>query len=60
MSEYRDIARTSRDIEQIKLNSDGCNLNVVSVSVRLLSCHIFVIIFCHAFLSHPVIDSYSY
>nr|XP_004507687.1 probable beta-1,3-galactosyltransferase 2 [Cicer arietinum] len=29
MSEYKEISRTSREIERIKLNSDGCNLNLV-------------------------------
>ncbi|WJX91341.1 Beta-1,3-galactosyltransferase 2 [Trifolium repens] len=29
MSEDKEISRTSKEIEQIKLNSDGCNLNLV-------------------------------
>ncbi|XP_024638593.2 probable beta-1,3-galactosyltransferase 2 [Medicago truncatula] len=29
MSEYREISRTFREMKPIKLNSDGCNLNLV-------------------------------
>ncbi|KAJ1427190.1 Glycosyl transferase, family 31 [Sesbania bispinosa] len=29
MPEYKEISRTSSEIERIKLNSDGCNLNLV-------------------------------
>jgi len=54
MSEYKEISRTSREIEPIKLNSDGCNLNLVSVLVRFQ----LMSYFCYAFLSHPMIDSY--
>jgi len=36
MAEYKEISRASTEIERIKLNSEGCNLNLVSMSVTLL------------------------
>lgn len=36
MPEYVEFPGTNSEIERIKLNSDGCNLNPVSVLVTLL------------------------
>jgi hypothetical protein len=46
MSEDKEISRTSKEIEQIKLNSDGCNLNLVSVLVRFLVIFFAMILSC--------------
>lgn len=54
MSEYREISRTFREMNPIKLNSDGCNLNLVSVLVKFQ----LMSYFFYAFLSHPMIDFY--
>ena len=43
MAEYKEISRASTEIERIKLNSEGCNLNLVSMSVTLL----LMLYFCY-------------
>lgn len=44
----KEISRTSSEVEQIKLNSEGCNLNLVSASVTLL----LKSYFCYGYLMH--------
>lgn len=36
LPEYKEISRTSGEVEQIRLNSDGCNLNLVSLLSALV------------------------
>ncbi|RZC04718.1 putative beta-1,3-galactosyltransferase 2 isoform B [Glycine soja] len=55
MAEYKEISRASTEIERIKLNSEGCNLNLVSISVTLL----LMLYFCYdSVLDFPPIPYY--
>lgn len=55
MAEYKEISRTSSEIERIKLKSEGCNLDLVSVSVTLLLILFFAMILSCIFpLSHNI------
>ena len=38
-AEYKEILCSSEEVEQIELNSEGCNLSPVSVTVLLNSCY---------------------
>ena len=43
MAKYKEISMASTQIERIKLNSKGCNLNLVSISVTIL----LMLYFCY-------------
>jgi len=58
MPEYVEFPGTTSEIERIKLNSDGCNLNTVSVSVSLLYILYFCMLCMHLPPSHNIYNYY--
>ncbi|KAH1243785.1 putative beta-1,3-galactosyltransferase 2 [Glycine max] len=58
MAEYKEISRASTEIERIKLNSEGCNLNLGSIQLLVAGSTeiLFMQLGCHKFYIWCILD----